>query len=98
MYEVISQGERVALVETPRYIKLKPSTGAFIETDEQHAEGVAINGKGVYSLNGKLKKLPEAEVRKIDGGEYVFDHEHDLAGVHGSLLDIETALCELDLG
>ena len=98
MYEVISQGERVAIVETPRYIKVKPSTGVYIETDEKQAEGVAINGKGVYSLNGKLKDLPEAEVRKIDGGVFVFGHEHDLAGVHNSLLDIETALCELDLG
>ena len=97
MYEVINKGERVALVETPRYIKVKQSTGAYVETDAEHAEGVAINGKGVYSLNGKLKNLPEAEVREVDGGVFVFDHEHDLAGVHDSLLDIETALCELDL-
>ena len=97
MYEVISQGARVALVETPRYIKVKPSTGAYIETDEGHAQGVAITGKGVYSLNGKLKDLPRCEVRKVDGGEVVFEHDADLVVVHGSLLDIETALCELDL-
>ncbi|MBQ8693609.1 MAG: hypothetical protein IJ520_10755 [Synergistaceae bacterium] len=97
MYEVISGGKRVALIETPRYIKVKPSTGAYIEADERHAQGIAINGKGVYSLKGKLKDLPECEVRKVDGGVVVFDHDSDLAGMHGDLLDIQTALCELDL-
>ena len=97
MYEVISQGERVAIVEMPRYVKVKSATGAFIQCSEAEAEGVAVTGKGVYSLNGKLKDLPRCEVRKVDGGEVVFEHDADLAVVHGSLLDIETALCELDL-
>ena len=98
MYEVISKGERVAIVEMPRYVKVKSATGAFIQCSEAEAEGVAVTGK-VYRLGGKLKALglTEAEVHKVDGGEVVFEHDADLVVVHGSLLDIETALCELDL-
>lgn len=97
MYEVISEGKRVALVEMPRYIQVKPSTGIYIEADEKHAQGIAINDKGVYSLKGRLKDLPECEVRKVDGGVVLLDHDDDLTSVHSSLLDIETALCEMDL-
>lgn len=96
MYEVISGSKRIALLETPRYIKVKPSTGVYIEADEKHAEGVAINGVGVFSLNGKLKDLPECEVRKVDSGEFVFENQNRLTDISGNILNIEAALCELD--
>ncbi len=96
MYEVISGSKCIALVETPRYIKVKPSTGVYIEADKKHAEGVSINGVGVFSLNGKLKDLPECEVRKVDSGEFVFKSQNMLANMSNDILDIEAALCELD--
>ena len=98
MYEVIKKdsGQRIAICEQPRYVLRNELSGAFIQCDREDAEGVAVGGE-VYSLNNQLDGKPEAMINEIDGGVVVFDHDSDLAGMHGDLLDIQTALCELDL-
>lgn len=97
MYEIIdsSNGERITICDKPRYIRIKPSTGAYIETDEKHAEGVSIIGN-VYSLNGKLKDLPECQINKIDNGMLLSEYINKLISTQNNILDIEAALCELD--
>lgn len=44
MYIIKSDGQTVALQEQPRYIRTNPASGAYIESDEEHAEGIAANG------------------------------------------------------
>ena len=98
MYEVIDHdsGQRLALCEQPRYVRINPNSGVYIQCSAEQAEGVAVDGT-VYSLNNQLDGKPEAMINEIDCGVVVFDYDSDLAGMHGDLLDIQTALCELDL-
>ena len=94
MYEVISKdsGERIALCEKPRYVKLNGQSGAFIQCEKAEAEGVAVGGE-LYSLNNKLEGKPEAKLNEIDSGEFIFA----ASGQAREILDIKAALCELDL-
>lgn len=92
MYEVISESKRIALCEEPRYIKVKPESGCYIQAESDEAEGIVINGLGVFSLKGKLKDLPEAEVRKIDGGALLLEIEK----LNNSIAELENAIVELD--
>lgn len=47
-----ADGNILTQVETPRYVKKKPSTGAWIQTNAYEAECVAIDCKR-YSIAGK---------------------------------------------
>ena len=87
MYEIISDGKIVSLCDKPRYIKLKPSTGCFIQTTEDEAQGVSAGGKP-YNLSGHTEitvtnyneetetsetvPAPVADIRDVDGGEVTF--------------------------
>lgn len=87
MYEIISEGQIVSLCDKPRYIKLKPSTGCFIEATAEDAQGVSAGGKA-YNLSGHTEitvtnydeetetsetdPAPVAVVREVDGGEVAF--------------------------
>ena len=94
MYEVINKenGQRIALCEQPRYVRIKEQSGAFIQCSRKEAEGIAVNGE-VYSLNGRLTGRPETEVHEIDGGKLMAEVEKQAQ----DLLNIKAALCELDL-
>ncbi len=50
MYEVISESKRVALCEEPRYIKVKPESGCYIQAEADEAEGIAINGLSLIHI------------------------------------------------
>ena len=87
MYEIISNGQIVSLCDKPRYIKVKPSTGCFIEATAEDAQGVSAGGKA-YNLSGHTEitvttydevaettetvPAPVAVVRDVDGGEVTF--------------------------
>ena len=87
MYEIISEGQIVSLCDNPRYIKVKPSTGCFIEATAEEAQGVSAGGKP-YNLFGHTEitvtnydeetetsetvPAPVADVREVDGGEVAF--------------------------
>jgi hypothetical protein len=87
MYEIISDGQIVSLCDNPRYIKVKPSTGCFIQTTAEEAQGVSAGGKP-YNLSGHTEitvinydeetktsetvPAPIADVREVDGSEVVF--------------------------
>ena len=94
MYEVISKdsGERIALCEQPRYVKINANSGAFIQCDREDAEGVAVNGE-VYSLNNQLEGKPEAVIIETDTGAAILTAEQQAA----EILKIKAAICELDL-
>ena len=45
MIQVISDGVVVAVCDKARYVRVKPSTGAFIQCDKELADGIAVNGQ-----------------------------------------------------
>ena len=96
MVEIYSEEKLIAVCGEPRYVKVKPSTGCYIQCKADEAEGVAVRGQ-VYSLNDKLDSLPKALIREIDGGDLIFNHNSQLELDAQRILDIETALCDLDL-
>ena len=46
MYEVIDHdsGQRLALCEQPRYVRINPDTGVYVQCSADQAEGIAVNG------------------------------------------------------
>ena len=83
MYKIISGGEEVTITESPRYIKVKPSSGAYIQSTKEEAQGISVLGTP-YNLTGhteitrivydeetqetRKEIAPEAIVLELDGG------------------------------
>lgn len=102
MYAIISGGELISLCDTPRYIKIKESTGVYIAVEPEEAIGVAVAGN-VYNINGgnAIPDAPQAIIKTDDAGEYVFrnrarivKNEEDTAT---AFVEVENALCDLDI-
>jgi len=101
MYKIISMGKVLALCDKPRFVRKKALTGAWVVTDEETAEAVAVRGT-VYALEGKpaVRGAQLAKIVPVEGGEFLFDevgqrvkisdHKADLAA-------LEDAMCELDV-
>ncbi|MBQ7609096.1 MAG: hypothetical protein IJU76_14195 [Desulfovibrionaceae bacterium] len=97
MYQIVSNGEVVALCDKPRYVRVKPQSGAYIETDAEHAEALAVNGV-LYSLPDKtpIGDAPVAFVSSVDGGNFVFDNYVPASKYAASIAALEDAMCEID--
>lgn len=67
MYIITSQNERIALCEAPRYIKVNPQNGCFIQTQETDAQGIAVMGNP-YNLPGHTEIMRDVFV-PTEGGE-----------------------------
>lgn len=96
MYEVISEGVSIAICDNPIYVRLKPETGCYVSATKENADGISINGKGVYSLNNRLNNLPETNIRYIDGGTYMFENRKEISNTEKAIEAIENALCDFD--
>lgn len=107
MYQ-ITDTERgvIGYCDEPRYIKIKPSSGAYIPATEADAEGVAFLGTP-YNLHNRpsMKEgLQTVIVNERDGGEillgsieYVEAYTGDaLCELDAGLEEVKDALCELD--
>lgn len=97
MYQIIISGEIKGFCETPRYIKIKPETGVYIEAKLEEAIGVAFGGVA-YNLFGydEIPDTPQAIVKEIDGAEVVFSDNLQIAEQGDNIFEVESALCELD--
>lgn len=110
MFSIISNGEVIAYCDQPRYIKLKVASGAFIQTDKDSAQGIAVKGIPfnlhghqeitrieVNEETGAAEKVivPEAFVSEIDGGEIVFDDGNKIVEIDDSVTNTQLALCEV---
>lgn len=101
MYAIISGGVLVALCDRPRYIKVNPKTGAYIEATEIEAIGIAVGGN-VYNLSGRvdIEGAPEATIRNDDIGEYVFLNAVKIAeneeATNAGFAEVEDAVCEFE--
>ena len=68
MYIISSNGERLALCEQPRYIKINPTSGCFVKADNiTDAQGVAVLGTP-YNLPGHTEIMREVFI-PTEGGE-----------------------------
>ena len=58
MYEVIRKdsGQRLALCEQPRYVRIIPNTGVYVQCSADQAEGIAVNGT-VFALSDHVDGL-----------------------------------------
>ena len=97
MYKIISGGKIMALCDAPRYVKVKPSSGAYIQCTREEAEGISINGT-LYNMPGgtAIADAPEAEALFVDGGSVLFDGYVDKAKYLTDMAYLEDALCEID--
>ncbi len=67
MYIITSEGERIALCEAPRYIKVNPRNGCFVQAEETDAQGVAVMGNP-YNLSGHTEIMRDVFI-PTEGGE-----------------------------
>ncbi len=101
MYAILSGGVLVSLCDKPRYVRLNPDSGAYIEAAPEEAVAVAVNGV-LYNINdgSDVPGAPGAVVRGIDASEYIFDNRVQIAEnkhVTGTaVIRLEDALCEQD--
>ena len=65
MYKVLNMktGELVGYVNSPRYVKKNPTSGAYIQTDEEGAEAVAVFGTLYNILN---KPVIDSAIDTVD--------------------------------
>jgi hypothetical protein len=98
MYQIITNGKIVGLVDSLRYIKVNPTSGAFVQADgPEDAQGIAVNGTP-YNLLGhnEISGAPECIAVEKDGFSILFQKGVELDQVKDDSLLISDALFELD--
>lgn len=101
MYAILSGGALVALCDKPRYVRLNPDSGAYVEAAPEEAIAISVNGD-LYNINGgsAIPDAPEAIVREDDMAEYIFGNRARIAeseeAAGAAVVQLEEALCEQD--
>ena len=101
MYAILSGGALVALCDKPRYVRLNPDSGAYVEAAPEEAIAVSVNGD-LYNINGgsAIPDAPQAVVSEGDGAEYVFHNRARIVKneetTGAAVVLLEEALCEQD--
>ena len=101
MYAILSGGALVALCDKPRYVRLNPDSGAYVEAAPEEAIAVSVNGD-LYNINGgsSIPDAPEAVVSESDVSEFVFHNRARIleneATTGTAVVQLEEALCEQD--
>ena len=110
MYKITSGGKTIQVCDRPKYIKYLGSeespctepgyegwTG-YISADEGSGiEPNAVLADGaIYSITELLDDMPKAEVTEIDPKLSALDAIAGIPGIKSLILDIETALCDID--
>lgn len=70
MFKLVVDGVTIGFTEKPRFVRVKPESGAFVETTQDKAEGVAYKSK-VFNLFGHEIGGVEETVSVVpyDGGD-----------------------------
>jgi len=107
MYQITdTESGLIGYCDEPRYIKIKPSSGAYVPATEADAEGVAFLGTP-YNLSNRppmKESLRTVIINEKDGGEILLYEIEDVEAYTGDALceldagleDVKDALCELD--
>ena len=94
MYKIINtkDGTEIGSTETPRFIK-KKSTGCYIQTDKQNAQGVAYKGTA-YNLQGRdgIGADDTVFLIEIDGGVETDNNAAAIADCSAAIDDIVVAM------
>ena len=63
MYAIYSNGVMLSITDSPRYVRLNESSGAYVEAAPDEAVGIAVSGT-LYNLPGStaIEGAPEAVV------------------------------------
>ena len=96
MYKIVSEGRLLAICEEPRYVRKKESTGAWIQTDSENAEAIAVKGQLYGFDNHEVEGRPTANIIPIDGLEYVFDNYVQDVDYKTAIAALEDAMCDID--
>ena len=88
MYKIVHNGEVKAICDAPRYVKVKPRSGALIETTADDAEFVAVHGTP-YPIS-------EVAISEVDGGMFGFDEYVHMNDYKSTIASLEDAMCEID--
>lgn len=90
MFQIIKDGEIIAIVESPRFIS-KSENGSFVQTDEENAKGIAVNGVP-YNLSWNQEPMEGTEgtvtYSEINGGEYLLQQQSSLDAVVLTMLEV----------
>lgn len=101
MYAILSGGALLTLCDKPRYVRLNPDSGAYVEAAPEEAAAVSVNG-GLYNINGgnAIPGAPQAVVREEETAEYIFGNRARIArnekAAGAAVVQLEDALCEQD--
>ena len=96
MYKIIKDGTLLALCDEPRYIKVNPESGAYIQTDEEHASGIAFNGEPYKLIGRDGIDAPEVVVVPVDGASFLFENYVPKEKYDEAIANLEDVLCQLD--
>lgn len=80
MYRIILNDEILLQTDSPRFVKLNPSSGAWIQCDFSQAECIAIDGKR-FSIVGRpfVNDAPDVvTVKQIDNALNALANEKDI--------------------
>ena len=90
MYKIIHNGELKAVCDSPRYVRKKPETGAYIVTTADKAEAVAVQGEPL--------PINEVIICEVDGGLFNFNEYVHKGKYDSDIATLEDAICEIDEG
>ena len=78
MYQIIQDGQTIALVAEPVFITLSDS-GCFIPATEDKARGIVIDSTPYHLLGREeLNGLPTVMAIPVDGGTYLFGAQENM--------------------
>ena len=105
MKGIVSNGELVGVCDKPRFVMKNPKSGAYIQTTEENAEGIAVRGT-LFNINGKeiIPDAPMAIIREMDGFEMLFDNSKETGQQKTQIdqnradIDFISAMTDIDLG
>lgn len=102
MYTITCGDTLLSICDSPRYVKKKEDTGAYVGAGFQDAQAVSIDGT-LYNILGKRKYIEDAEtvlIQQSDTSEFIFETrvavEKNKNDSDSSIIKIEDAVCELD--
>lgn len=78
MYRIILNDEILLQTDSPRWVKLNPSSGAWIQCNFHEAECIAVDGKR-YSIDGRplVDDAPDVvSVKYIDAAQNALVNEN----------------------
>lgn len=78
MYQIMQDGQTIALVVDPVFITLSQN-GSYVPTTEDKARGISIDSTPYHLLGREeLPGLPTVMAIPVDGGSYFFNNQEDM--------------------